>query len=460
MEFSKEYIDFVEKHAGEDPAKLRLRFHGDSRLWLPLAINNIAALRKSRKFRLNDGADLTPRVIPLEVSAQQATSAQVALLHANLAKDAMSVLDMTFGLGMDARLLAMNPLRRILGFDLREELVAAAKVNFAEFPNVEVRRGDSVRFLEEYEGEAFDLIFIDPARRGLEGERLYNLHDCQPDLIENLPLIRRNSRRLMAKLSPMLDVTQTIRDLPGIRELHVVEEGNECKELLAIVDGGIKTSGSTYEGNISDKWESSDSEKKEGDSIPDLEENAGPLIAIDRLSKGKLTNFSFRPSEERECGPTPPLGRLPRKGEFLLEPSAATMKAAPFNLLAKRFGTPFLHPNTHLYVSPAGEDGKMPSGMENFPGTVYRIEQALPLTSSNLKLLGRTVGRADIAVRNLKGFTPDSLRKRMKTKPGGESKIYAVTVATNGGASLGSPSDSGHIAGETPALLVVSPAGE
>lgn len=210
----------------------------------------------------------------------------------------------------------------------------------------------------------------------------------------------------------MLDVTQTIRDLPGISELHVVEEGNECKELLAIVI--------------------------------DRKDDRQPQIVIDRLVKGELTEFRFSPTEERECIPAPRLGRLPQEGEYLLEPSAAIMKAAPFNLLAQRFASPVLHPNTHLYVYPSGIEGTIPDAVKSFPGTVYKIEQSLPLTSSNLKLIGRTLPQADIAVRNLKGFTPDTLRKRLKTKPGGKSKLYAVTVATD--------------EGDIPALLVVSPA--
>lgn len=395
MLFTQEYIDFVRENATADPSTLRLRHHGDARPWVPLAINNIAALKKKRKFQLNGDVDLTPAVIPFEVSAQQATSAQVALLHANLAGNALNVLDMTFGLGMDARLMAMDSQRRILGFDLKEELVEAARVNFKGFPNVEIRQGDSVKFLEEYEGEPFDLIFIDPARRGEEGQRLYNLHDCRPDLTEILPLIRRHSRRLMAKLSPMLDVTQTIRDLPGISSLHIVEEGGECKELLAIV-------------NFTD-----DASQVE--------------IVVDRLSSGKLHRFSFTRDEERESAESAAASRLtpgdmPKVGEYLLEPSAAAMKASPFNLLASRFSAPSLHPNTHLYISPIP--------VEDFPGTSHEIVGVFPLSSSNIKRMNSHVKKADIAVRNLKGFTPDSLRKRMKIAQGGDHRLYAVTAAT------------------------------
>ncbi len=420
MDFDKEYLDFVKANAGEDPARLRLRHHGDTRPWIRYAIDNISALKKSRKFKLAEDSDLTPSVIPIEVSAQQATSARIALLHANLARNASSVLDMTFGLGMDARLMAMDPTRRILGFDLREELVAAAKVNFLGFPNVEVRLGDSVEYLRGYDGPAYDLVFIDPARRGCEGQRLYNLHDCQPDLIEILPLIQRKSCSLMAKLSPMLDVTQTLRDLPGISQLHIVEEGNECKELLAIVDFTKDAA-------------------------------TAPGIVIDRLVKGELRQFSFTLPEERaECQDAeerrPLLDHMPKAGDCLFEPSAATMKAAPFNLLSRRFPVTALHPNTHLYLLSAATGDDQRQAAEDFPGNKYVIEQAVPLTSSNLKLMARSVDKADIVVRNLKGFTSDSLRKRLKIKPGGDLRLYALTVESANG--------------DTPMLLLVRPSGK
>jgi hypothetical protein len=387
MQFTDEYISFVLQHAAEDPTRLRLRFHGDSRQWLPYAIENIAALKKRKKFKLHDGSNFTPKVIPFELSAQQATSASIALLHASLAENAGRILDMTFGLGLDARFLASNLQRQIIGFDLKAELVDAAKVNFADNSNVEVRQGDSVEFLRQYSGDKFDLIFIDPARRGAEGERLYNLHDCQPDLIELLPLIQQKSAKLIAKLSPMLDVTQTLRDLPLTSQLHVVEEANECKELLAIIDF-TNTTGS-------------------------------PSIVIDRLISGETKSFTFQPEQE-QAAPLSLLQRMPKQGEYLCEPSAATMKAAPFSLLCSEFSATALHPNSHLYITPTHPHG--------FPGNCYEIQQIYPLTSATLKQLARTIDKADITVRNLKGFTPELLRRRLKIKGSGPLRIFATTL--------------------------------
>lgn len=393
MDF-EEIRKFVDQHAGEDPAKLRLKFHTDPRSWMPLAINNIAALKARKKFVLRDGADLTPEIIPLELPAQQSTSANIALLHANLAKNSKSVLDMTFGLGMDARLMALEPLRKILGFDLQPELVEAARYNFRNFPNVEVRQGDSVEFLKSYSGTPFDLIFIDPARRGDAGRRLFNLRDCQPDLIDILPLIKEKSRRMIAKLSPMLDVTQTVRDLPGITELHIVEEANECKELLAVAD---------FDSSVDE-----------------------PLIFIDRLTADGFRQFQFRTSEERGIDLSETIvNRLPKGGEFIYEPSAAAMKSGAFGLLAKDFNSLQLHPNSHIYISP--------TEIPNFPGNCYRIEDVFLLSSSNMKKITLEIPQADVAVRNLKGFTADGLAKKMRIKPGGSLRILGTTVSTSHG---------------------------
>lgn len=413
MLFGDDYKEFIREHRNDNPARLRLRFHGDPRPWLPFAINNIAALRKAGKFRLHDGKDFTPGIIPLEVSAQQSTSADIALLHANLAKDSHSVLDMTFGLGMDARMLSLHPARKILGFDLNEILAEAANENFREIRAVEIRHGDSVKFLKEYDGAPFDLIFIDPARRGKEGERLFNLHDCQPDLIDILPLLKAKSHRIMAKLSPMLDITQTIRDLPGVSEIHVVEENGECKELLAVINS----------------------------VEADRKASAVPVIFIDRFTGNGFRQFTFTRHDETSASEklsgTGNLSmHLPQAGEYLFEPSSATMKAAPFNLLSERLDVCALHPNTHIYTSP--EDAV------EFPGARYEIIESTSLSSSALKRLGKSIGQADIAVRNLKGFTPETLRKRLKIKQGGNLRLYALSVATPDGT--------------IPALILVKPA--
>lgn len=82
---------------------------------------------------------------------------------------------------------------------------------------------------------SFDVIFIDPARRGDQNARLYNLHDCQPDILSLLPLLRKRCDRLFIKASPLLDISQTILDFQELKSIRAISVNGECKELLVEV---------------------------------------------------------------------------------------------------------------------------------------------------------------------------------------------------------------------------------
>lgn len=187
----------------------------------------------------------------------------------------------------------------------------------------------------------------------------------------------------MVKLSPMLDITQTIRDLPGISALHIVDERGECRELLAILDFTASF--------------------------------AEPRITV----HDEDTEFSYLPSEANDI----PCAEyaMPVTGMWLCEPGPGMMKSGRFSLLAKRFGLKEIHKNTHLLL---GADKP-----EGFSGKCRRIEAVYPLSSSSLKTVGKTIGRADVAIRNLPQFTPELLSKRLGIKPGGMRRVVGCTVA-------------------------------
>lgn len=381
MELPEEYFSFVAENRERDPKALRLKYHGDSREWMPLALNHIEGLRKcGKKFIDADGKDFTPRVIARPLSVEQATSAQIGKLHDRLAAGAVTVLDMTCGLGLDSRFISRG--RRLISIEMDAALAEAARANFADDSNIEVICADSTAWLAEYEGEPFDLVFIDPARRGDGNKRLFNISDCAPDVKALLPLLRKKAKRVMVKLSPMLDVTQTLRDLPDTSELHIVEERGDCRELLAVLD---------FEKSV-----------------------CSPAIFI----HCEAVEFAFTADEESEAAPG---CALPLPGMWLCEPGPAAMKSGAFNTIAWRLGLHPLHRNTHVYVSET-----MPEG---FPGKCREIEAVYPLASSTLKTIGKSIARADVAIRNLPQFTPEILAKRLGIKPGGDKRVIGCTVA-------------------------------
>ena len=83
-----------------------------------------------------------------------------------------------------------------------------------------------------------DVVFIDPARRDMYNRKMVSLHDCTPDVVDLVETHGRASLHgatVMIKLSPMLDISMIINELPNIAEIHIVAVKNECKEVLILL---------------------------------------------------------------------------------------------------------------------------------------------------------------------------------------------------------------------------------
>lgn len=386
---SSEFFQFVDAHVNEDPVRLRLKYQGRGEPWVQDAITHIECLHKCNgKF-----GDLQPELMLHPVSVEQASSARVARFHAEVmhchAQRAVSLLDMTCGLGVDFAAMSAaitDDSKRCLAIELDERRCAVAQYNFRDREEVKVVNADSVQWLSDYKGDRFDVVFIDPARRNATGGRVFNLHDCQPDLIELIPLIASKSNVLIAKLSPMLDVTQTLRDLPQATHLYVVEERGECRELLAVADFS------------------------QSDAPCGLD---AEIVATD-CDK----TFRFSLAEERQAEMR--FG-VPERGLYLYEPSPAMMKAAPFATLCARYGVRKLHPNSHVYVAD--------SPYADLPGRWNKIADVVDFSSRSAKALSAKIGgAADVAVRNFP-MRAEEFQKRFGFKGGDTWRVMATSLS-------------------------------
>ncbi|MCM1448952.1 MAG: class I SAM-dependent methyltransferase [Clostridiales bacterium] len=386
-DYNDEFWDWVEAHLNDDPTKLRLS-KKNKLPWLDDAISHIENRQRSKtKFSSEDPLDqkLIPRLMPIALSTEQATSVSVAKLHRSIAHlpSQAKVLDMTCGLGVDASFLASMPDTRLTAFDLDPKIAAVAQWNFRERSNITVSAGDSVQFLSDTDRH-YDLIFIDPARRNSTGGRVYNLHDCAPDVTVLLPLMKSKASRIMIKMSPMLDITQSLRDLPGTSQLWIVEERNECREILAVIDSA-KT-----------------------------DNHIETSIMVHCSATGEPFTFSLREENESTARMA-----MPHDGDYLLEPSPAIMKAAPFKLLCSRYDISMIHSNTHLYTATEPKNG--------FPGKSYMIEKVMPYSSAVLKKLSRLKLEANVAVRNFP-ISAEALKTRLGIKKSGDTRIMGITA--------------------------------
>lgn len=376
---NEDFFAFVAKHKGEDPFKLRLKFNPQAGDAIDLAITHLQCLQKAgKKFIDVTGKSVAPEVLLSPLSIEQASSAEIAAFHASLVPEGGVVLDMTCGLGIDTLAFATMRGCSVTTCEMNPLHADAAEYNFRSYPYISVIKGDGTVFLAETDSR-FDVIFIDPARRDSCGGRVYNIHDCTPDVAEIMSAMKSKADKIVIKLSPMLDVTQTVRDLAPT-DIYAVQGGGECKELLAVIDCKC--------------------------------DNCETKITIVKDD----TRFEF--TQMAEAFATPDYGE-PEQGDYLYEPCAAAMKAAPFKLLSERFCMKKLHPNTHLYFS------KSPT--QFFPGKEYKVLEIMDFSSSEIKNFAKKYPRMNVAVRNF-FLTADVLAKRLKVKSGGDLKAFGVTL--------------------------------
>lgn len=324
---------------------------------------------------------------PVRLSCEQCSSELTARYKASLVSGATMV-DLTGGYGVDTYFLS----ERFAHTDYveqNEELCRIAAHNFSLIDNrksIIVHNSSAEAFLKT--AGQYDLIFMDPARRDSHGGKVFRLADCTPNVVELLPTLLAHGKRLIIKLSPMLDLTQAVKELSQVTwDVHIVAIKNEVKELL-LVSGGT-----------------------------------GQITAIDLAEPEKA--FVYTKEQETNC----PLAINPSPFAFIYEPNAAILKAGAYKLVAERFGLHKLDVNTHLYASD--------TLVENFPGRIWRIQSPITKNEVNRAPVAENhqlpISQANVLTRNYP-LTPEQLKKKYRLKDGGDS--YLIGCRVNGKPTL------------------------
>ena len=207
------------------------------------------------------------------------------------------------------------------------------------------------------------------------------LEDCEPNVVELLPLLLAKSKVCILKLSTMLDLHQALQALRCVAEVHVFAERGECKDLLLVL---------RKECNNSD---------------------VSPVI----YCADDAHRFAFTADEEMTAVPA----YTATLGAYLYEPSAAVLKAGAFKSLAQRFDVKKLHPNSHLYTSDTLH--------ADFPGRAFSVERTCGFGKRELKAFCADTAQANLTVRNFPASVAD-LRKRLKLREGGSDYWFATTL--------------------------------
>ena len=384
-ELSPETLQFIRAHRTEDVRTLALQARKYPQVDMAAAVVQIAGWQIAEK-KVPLWAQTEGIRYPAHLSMEQCSSEITARYKASWLKgDTMA--DLTGGLGVDCSFLARN-FQRVDYVERQEVLCELARHNFPllGLPQVTVHEADGVDYLRQM--EPVDCLFLDPARRNSQGGKTVAIADCEPDVQKLEPLLVEKGRTVVVKLSPMLDIFSSLRELKYIRQIHVVAVNNECKELLVVLQKPEK-SASEASGEV---W-----------------------ISCEQAVNNFLTEpfvFTYAQEEEARC----PLAE--EVGNYLYEPGAALLKAGPYRLLGARFGLQKLHVNSHLYTSEA---------LVDFPGRRFRVLEVSGFGKKELKQLLQGVDKANLTVRNFPASVAE-LRKKWKLKEGGDVYLFATTL--------------------------------
>lgn len=381
---SAEFNEFIRKNKDANTMQLRLKKYNDLPFDLEFALQQIDC----RKKATGKIPELAEKIIyPTQVSIEQATSEVLAKFHSQLFAGQKSVLDLTCGLGVDDYYIAQQ-VETVTTIDINPTVTDTAIRNFKQLGrnNITVLCQDSEVFVKN-NSKHFDACFADPSRRlgGDRNQRLYSLSDCVPSIQDVMSKLKETVNFIIVKASPMIDLTKTIKDYPGISDIWILSVKNDCKELLF---------------------------KIPFDNAPSNEDILIHTINFETEGAQEFT-YSFGTSEK--CSEL-----TPDEGYCLYVPNASIMKAGAFNQVGKAYHLSIISQNSHLFLSE--------KHLPDFPGRKFQINQIFTLSKPDIKRLKATTDTANISCRNFP-LTPEELRKRLKLKDGGSHYIFATTTA-------------------------------
>lgn len=394
MKQSQPTLDFIREHAGDDVRTLALQAKKYPEVDIPAAIVQIAG-RQAAKDKIPSWAAtegiLYPRHLSLEQCSSEMTARYKALLFEGEEKDGLngSLADLTGGFGIDCAFLS-TCFRKVTYVERQEELCEIAGHNFPllGLNHVTVCNEDGVEHLQHM--QPVDCIFIDPARRNEHGGKTVSIADCEPDIAQLEEILVTKARRVLVKLSPMLDLTLAMNDLHHVCEAHIVSVNNECKELLLVLKNEV----------LSPKNE----------PVREV-----PIHCVNLSPKGDQ-HFVFTREQEQ----TASCSFTSEPETFLYEPHASLLKAGAFRSVSHIYKVKKFHPNSHLYTSD--------ELIENFPGRAFRILSTGSFNKKEMKDVLGGIKKANLTVRNFPASVAE-LRKRLKISEGGDTYLFATTLA-------------------------------
>nr|WP_262904138.1 class I SAM-dependent methyltransferase [Chryseobacterium tagetis] len=317
--------------------------------------------QKKFPFLLKEGI-----IFPPQLNLEQASSEKTAVYKSEILKG-KKFIDLTSGFGIDAYYLSEN-FDEVTLVEQNAELLEIVKNNWAvlgrkaKFINQKLED-----FLNENE-EKYDVIYLDPARRDNNKNKVFLLEDLSPNILEIQEKLLSISDEVVIKLSPLIDLKYLVSVLQDISRIDIIALKNAVKEVVVFLSNG----------------------------------NSGEIICnCVNLESGEST-FTYTFGQEENAH-----SEYAEPEKFLYIPNNSILKAGIFNLISERFNLKKLHPNTHLYTSN--------EKVEDFPGRILEIEMV-----DNKQIKKKS--QFNIISKNYP-LKPDEIKKKYGLKDGGDEYL-------------------------------------
>ncbi len=369
---SEEAISFIKKHLDFDTSKLLFKFGKDEAR--KILIGQIASRQAIRK-KLPTYYQNYNLLFPPKQNLEQSSSEAIAKMKAELLPEGEKLADLSAGFGVDFQQL-MEKYQKGLHLEPNPELSEIAAFNLKQtLPGKDLRfvQAKAEDFLKE-NTEGFDLIYLDPSRRDENRKPLYRPEEYQPNILAIKSQLLASSPLVLVKLSPMISIPEYLSLLPETKEVWVLSERNECKELSFLLS----------------------------------RENSNEKPFFRCLNQGYLH------LERLECYPPDHVDiNILEPQEYLYLPNASILKGGLQDYCASQFSLAKLDPNSNLFTSNKYH--------QNYPGRIFKVHSVNKAYAPSLK--GKSL---QVISRNFPD-SPEKISQKLKLKKKGASDFLIAT---------------------------------
>lgn len=313
---------------------------------------------KKFPFLLKEGV-----IFPPQINLEQSSSEKTAQYKSHSLKG-KSFIDLTCGFGIDAYYLSQN-FQDITLIEQNRELLNIVQHNW----NILEKKAKFIyQKLEDFlteNKEFFDVIYLDPARRDHNKNKVFLLEDLSPNILEIQEKMVSISDKVVIKLSPLIDIKYLLSVLKGVFRIEIIAVKNDVKEIIVFLS----------------------------------KENHGAIVCNCINLETDDPAFDFIIDEEEKA-----VANYGEPEKYIYVPNNTILKAGVFNLISQKTGLKKLHPNTHLYTSDVR--------IENFPGRVFEMEIVDPKKI-------KKKSQYNIISKNYP-LKPEEIKKKYGLKDGGD----------------------------------------